>query len=53
MDSAKVRRDGNSLSESPADEVVARISGRSRRPKSIDAKADPKPANPLATGQEG
>jgi nitric oxide reductase NorQ protein len=42
MDSAKVRRDGASLHESPADEVVARISNRPRRPKSIDAKVDTK-----------
>jgi len=35
MDVAKVRRDGNSLDESPIDEVVARISGRSRRPKAV------------------
>jgi hypothetical protein len=36
MDSAKVRRDGNSLTESPADEVIARISGRSRRPQAVE-----------------
>jgi hypothetical protein len=39
MDSAKVRRDGNSLTESPADEVIARISGRSRRPKAVEAES--------------
>lgn len=35
MTSAKVRRDGNALDESPVDEVVARISGRFRRPKAV------------------
>ncbi len=38
MDSAKVRRDGNALSESPVDDVVATISGRSRRPKIVAPK---------------
>jgi hypothetical protein len=36
MDSAKVRRDGNALGESPVDDVVATISGRSRRPKIVE-----------------
>ncbi len=35
MEIAKVRRDGSALSESPVDEIVARISGRSRRPKIV------------------
>lgn len=38
MDSAKVRRDGNALGESPVDDVVASISGRSRRPKIVEPK---------------
>lgn len=37
MDSAKVRRDGASLNESPVDEVVARISGRNRKPKIVES----------------
>jgi nitric oxide reductase NorQ protein len=35
LDVAKVRRDGASVGESPVDEVVARFSGKSRRPKAV------------------
>jgi gas vesicle protein GvpN len=38
MDMAKVRRDGANLSESPVDEVVDRLSVKSRQPKHVDAK---------------
>lgn len=36
LDTAKVRRDGSALTESPVDEVVERISGRHRRPVAVD-----------------
>jgi gas vesicle protein GvpN len=35
VDVAKVSRDGNVLTESPVDEVVARVTGRSRGPQAI------------------
>ena len=38
MDMAKVRRDGASLSESPVDDVVTRLSQRSRRPQRLDGE---------------
>jgi len=38
MDIAKVRKDGATLGESPVDEVVARLSGATRRPKIVETE---------------